>query len=122
MKKTKKVSKKKVIAKKKPLAKKKKAVKKKVVAKKSTKAKGGLKPIGKVTHFYTEIMVAIIKFNKKVPVGVELYFKGATTDFKDTAKSIQYDHKPIAVAPKGKQVGIKVKKRVREGDKVHFAK
>lgn len=77
------------------------------------------KPIGKVTHFYSEISVAIIKFNKKVPTGIALYFKGATTDFKDTAKSIQYDHKPIAAAPKGKQVGIKVKKRVREGDSVY---
>lgn len=80
------------------------------------------KHIGVVTHFYNEISVAIVKFNKKVPVGAVLYFKGATTDFTDTAKSIQYDHKPIAAAPKGKEVGIKVKKRVREGDKVHFAK
>ena len=79
------------------------------------------KPIGVVTHFYNEISVAIVKFNKKVPAGVALYFKGATTDFKDTAKSIQYDHKPIAAAPKGKEVGIKAKKRVREGDLVYVA-
>ena len=79
------------------------------------------KPIGEVTHFYNEIGVAIVKFKQSVPVGTLLYFKGATTDFKDIAKSIQYDHAPIAKAPKGKQVGIKVKRRVRPGDKVHFA-
>ena len=77
------------------------------------------KPIGVVTHFYTDISVAIIKFKKNVRTGVELYFKGATTDFKETPKSMQYDHKPIAVAPKGKQVGVKVKKRVREGDEAY---
>ena len=50
-----------------------------------------------------------MKFKKNVRVGTALYFKGATTDFTETPKSMQYDHKPIEVAPKGKQVGLKVK-------------
>lgn len=91
-------------------------------AKKTARKEKKPKHIGVVTHFYNEISVAIVKFNKKVPVGTVLYFRGATTDFKDKAGSMQYDHKPIAAAPKGKEVGIKVKKRVREGDLVHFAK
>ncbi|HEX4104442.1 MAG TPA: hypothetical protein VHZ04_03150 [Candidatus Paceibacterota bacterium] len=109
-------------AKKKIKAKKKKPAAQPKRGKKKAKAPKAPKHIGEVTHFYTEIGVAIVKFNKKVPVGAELHFLGATTDFKDTAKSMQYDHKPVAAAPKGKEVGIKVKKRVREGDKVHFAK
>lgn len=80
-----------------------------------------LKPIGTVLHFYTEIKVAIVKFKQNVKAGTELHFKGATTDFKEKIKSMQYDHKPIAKAPKGKQIGIKVKKRVREGDEVYLA-
>jgi len=107
--------------KKKPAAKKSPARKKAKTSKKAKKPKAP-KHIGEVAHFYNEIGVAIVKFNRKVPVGIELHFLGATTDFKDTAKSMQYDHKPIAAAPKGKEVGIKVKKRVRQGDKVHFAK
>jgi hypothetical protein len=79
-----------------------------------------IKPIGKVTHYYTEIKVAIVKFKQSVKVGVELQFKGATTDFKEKIKSMQYDHKPLKIAPKGKQIGIKVKKRVREGDEVYL--
>ena len=114
------------MVKKKKIAKKKTAKKnaKKKVAKKRAPARAvkAPKPIGAVTHYYHEIGVAIVKFNQNVPVGIELYFKGATTDFRDTVKSMQYDHKPIMKAPKGKQVGIKVKKRVREGDEVHFAK
>lgn len=103
---------------------KKKVVKKKLAAKKgkAKKAPKKKKPTGVVTHFYTEIGVAIVKFNQKVPVGVRLAFKGATTDFEDEVKSMQYDHKPVAHAPKGKQVGIKVKSRVREGDSVHIVK
>lgn len=93
---------------------------KKVIKKKKGAAKVKvIKPAGKVTHFYNDISVAIIKFNKKIPVGTELSFKGATTDFKEVVKSMQYDHAPIAVAPKGKEIGIKVKKRVRQGDEVY---
>lgn len=76
------------------------------------------KPIGVVTHFYNAIKVAIVKFKKPVKTGVKLQFKGATTDFSETVKSMQYDHKPVAIAPKSKLIGIKVGKRVREGDKV----
>ncbi len=98
------------------MPKKRKAVKKKAPVKKKS-----AKPIGKVTHYFTEISVAIVRFNKKIPVGAALHFRGATTDFKHVVKSMQYDHKPITAAPKGKQVGIKVKKRVRQGDFVHLA-
>jgi hypothetical protein len=100
---------------------KKKVARKKRAAPKVKKAPRAEKPIGKVTHFYNEILVAIVRFNKKVLVGTALHFKGATTDFVDTPKSMQYDHKPIASAAKGKQIGIKVKKRVREGDLVYKA-
>jgi hypothetical protein len=89
---------------------------------KAPKAKKAPKPIGAVTHFYGKIGVAIVKFNKAVPVGTELHYKGATTDFKEVAGSMQYDHKPIEEAPKGKEIGIKVKQHVREGDEVYEAK
>jgi U32 family peptidase len=80
------------------------------------------KPIGAITHFFGDIKVAIVKFKKPTKIGARLYFKGATTDFEDTIKSMQYDHKAIEVAPKGKEVGIKVKSKVREGDEVFEAK
>ncbi len=76
------------------------------------------KPIGVVTHFYTAINVAIVKFSKPIAVGARVKFKGATTDFEETIKSMQYEHQSIEEAPKGKQIGIKVEKRVREGDEV----
>jgi hypothetical protein len=116
-KKTKTKPKKKVIAKKK-VAKKKKTSLKKKVSKPSRKIKSA-KPIGSVTHFYNEISVAIVRFKEDVPAGTVLHFKGATTDFKQPAASMQFNHAPVAKAPKGKQIGIKVKKRVREGDAVH---
>lgn len=80
------------------------------------------KPIGKVTHYYGGIEVAIIKFNKPVKAGTEIKFKGATTDFSQKIKSMQYEHKDIAAAKKGQEVGIKVDDKVRESDEVFEVK
>lgn len=93
----------------------KKGIKKKTVAKKAVV----IKPIGTVTHFYGGIKVAIVKFSKPVRQGSAVGFRGATTDFVQKLESMQYDHKVVRLAPKGKQIGVKVKKRVREGDKVY---
>ncbi|MDP3947430.1 MAG: hypothetical protein Q8Q41_01910 [bacterium] len=91
---------------------KKKAVGAKVV-------KRGPKPIGTVTHYFGGLSVAIVKFKKAVRAGTRVRFEGATTAFSQTIKSMQYDHKPILVATKGKEVGIKVGDKVREGDYVY---
>ena len=80
------------------------------------------KPIGAVTHFYSGIKVGIFKFTKPIKVGTEVLIKGATTDSKEKISSMQFNHKEIKSAPKGKQVGIKLKKRVRVGDKVFETK
>jgi translation initiation factor IF-2 len=78
-----------------------------------------LQQVGYVDHWFGNIKVAGIKLNKKsIRVGDTLYFKGHTTDFKDKVKAIQIKHKDVKLAAKGKAIGIKVKKRVRENDKV----
>ena len=80
------------------------------------------KPVGEVTHFYGNLGVAIVKFNQDMSAGVNLEFQGATTDFSQNLESMQFDHKPVMQAPKGKEIGIKVKNKVREGDKVYLNK
>lgn len=78
------------------------------------------KPVGMVTHFYGKAMVAIVKFNQDVSKGSKVTFQGATTDFSQSVDSMEFDHKPIDPAPKGKEVGIKVKEKVRDGDEVYL--
>ncbi len=79
------------------------------------------KPIGAVTHFYGGLSVAIVKFSKAVARGQSVRFKGATTDFTQELSSMQFDHREIEKAAKGKEVGVKVKEKVREGDEVFEA-
>jgi hypothetical protein len=117
--KPKKVAKKKKVVVKKKVSLKKKTAKRPLKKKSAAKAQ---KPIGTVTHFYNQISVAIVRFKEPILVGTILHFKGATTDFKHPVTSMQFNHQPILKAPKGKLIGLKVKKRVREGDKVHRAK
>ncbi len=88
-----------------------------ITAKLSVKAE---KPIGRVTHFFNHINVVIVKFRVPVRIGADVRLKGATTDFPTVIKSMQYDHKPINVAKKGQEVGIKIKKKAREGDLVYL--
>jgi hypothetical protein len=98
------------------------AAKKTSSAPKVTKGLKAAKPIGRVTHYYTNIKVAIIKFFAPPKFGSKLRFQGATTDFAQPLLSAQYDHKPVSKIPKGKQVGVKVKSRVREDDSVYLEK
>ncbi len=78
------------------------------------------KPVGEVTHFYGKAGVAIVKFNKDISKGSKLTFQGATTDFSQEVMSMEFDHKSINLAPKGKEIGIKVKDKVRDGDQVYL--
>lgn len=79
------------------------------------------KEIGKITHFFSKIQVAIIELSASLKVGDKIKIKGHTTDFEETVDSIQIDHKPVEEAKKGDVVGIKVKEHVRETDVVYPA-
>lgn len=77
------------------------------------------KLIGEITHYFSKISVAVIKLKGALKEGDEIQVKGATTDFKQKAKSMQVEHKTIKSAKKGDSVGLKVKDKVRNGDSVY---
>lgn len=120
MKKTKKLSNKKKVSKKKVVVKSKKVAKRAAKAKveKSLRQTQG-KPIGVVTHFYGGIKVAVVKCKAPIKAGTAVTIRGATTDFSQTIESLQYNHASVKIAKKGQSIGMKVKKRVREGDEVY---
>lgn len=74
--------------------------------------------IGKVTHYFTDISVAIIELSGELEVGDEIQIVGKTTDFKQTVDSMEIEEEKVEEAGKGDSVGLKVKQRVREGDEV----
>lgn len=80
------------------------------------------KPIGEITHFFTDINVAVIKLSGTLKAGEKILIEGATTNFEQAANSMQIEHKEVKEAKKGDSIGLKVKERVREGDKVYRVK
>ncbi|MCX5667860.1 MAG: hypothetical protein NTY34_06085 [Candidatus Omnitrophica bacterium] len=112
---------------KRPKSKAKKVTKRKLSSKKA-KAKSkkpigleaSLEKIGQVTHYFPHVNAAAVKLLKSgLKVGDSIYIKGHTTDFKELVQSIQLDHAAIPFGEKGQEIGLLVKSRVRQGDKVY---
>ena len=77
------------------------------------------KQIGEVVHFFSNIKVAVIKLSAPLVVGDTIHIVGGEkTDFEQPVESMQMEHDKIEKAKKGQEVGLKVKKKVREGYKV----
>ncbi|RLG92830.1 MAG: translation elongation factor-like protein [Candidatus Hecatellales archaeon] len=75
--------------------------------------------IGRVTHYYPKIGVAVVELKSTLKVGDKILVKGATTNFEQVVESMQIEHKNVEKAEAGQSVGLKVKERVRENDKVY---
>lgn len=87
-------------------------------AKKEAK-KPAEKEIGKVTHYFDGISVAVVELAGALKKGDRIKVKGATTDFEQKVESMQIEHEPVGKAKKGDAVGMKVADRVRPNDKVY---
>ncbi|HJO89718.1 MAG: translation elongation factor-like protein [Candidatus Pacebacteria bacterium] len=77
------------------------------------------KLIGKVTHYYSKIGVAIIELSDSISVGDVLHFKDGTTDFEEKLSSIEVEHENVSSAKKGAVVGVKVSQKVRGSEQVY---
>ena len=75
--------------------------------------------VGKVTHYFTKIGVAVIELIGALKVGDKIRIKGATSDFKQKIASMQIEHEKIEKAEAGQSVGMKIKEHAREGDTVY---
>lgn len=101
----KKVSPKKTVDKKGPVKK---------VAKKVVKTSTKEKKIGRITHYFDKLGVAVIKLSGTVSVGDTIKIRGGKdTDFKQKISSMEIKGERIAEAKKGKEIGLKVKDKVR---------
>ena len=77
------------------------------------------KEVGEVFSYFTKIGVAAIKLSAALKKGDTIHIKGHTTDFKQKLSSMQIEKEVVTSAKKGADLGIKVKDRVRPGDKIY---
>jgi len=76
--------------------------------------------VGVVINFYAKLSVAAIKVTGgSIRKGDLLKYKGHTTDFTQEVTSMEIENHPVEEAKTGDLVGLKVKERVREKDKIY---
>lgn len=75
--------------------------------------------IGRVTHYYNRIGVAVLELSDELKVGDVVHILGHTTDFTQQVQSMEIEHQKVQSVGPGDDVALKVVKRVREGDAVY---
>lgn len=75
--------------------------------------------VGRVTHFFSKISVAVVELIAPLAVGDRITIKGPSTDFEQVVESMQIEHKNVQRAEAGQSVGLKVVQRARENDVVY---
>ena len=74
--------------------------------------------VGKVTHYFDRISVAVLELTGKVKVGDTLRFHGHSTDFVQEVTSLQIEHQNVNEGAPGQDVALKVSQKVHPNDAV----
>ncbi len=75
--------------------------------------------VGVIVKFFAKPSVAAIEVTSgTIRKGDTLMYKGHTTDFTEEVMSMEIDNQPVDEAKVGDMIGVKVKERVREKDRV----
>jgi putative protease len=77
------------------------------------------KLIGKITHYFGKIGVAVIELSDTLKVGDTIRIVGGATDFTQAVDSMEVEHQKVQEAKKGESVGLKVNEKVREDYQVY---
>ena len=76
--------------------------------------------VGKITHYYDKIKVAIVDLTGDLMVGDKIKFTKDGEDlFEQEVKSIQIEHKKVDNAKSGDVVGLEVNEEAKEGTEVY---
>ena len=75
--------------------------------------------VGRITHFFSKISVAVIELTTPLAVGDRILVKGPSTDFEQVVESMQIEHENIPRAEAGQSIGLKLAEHAKERDVVY---
>ncbi|MGB9706623.1 MAG: U32 family peptidase C-terminal domain-containing protein [Microgenomates group bacterium] len=75
--------------------------------------------VGKITHYYDKIEVAVVEVLAPLKVGDQIKISGHGKEFTQQVTSMQIEHQQIQEAQKGQAIGMKVDQPVKEGDEIY---
>ena len=74
--------------------------------------------IGKVTHYYTRISVAVLSLTDELMIGDTIHILGRITDHIQRVGSMEIDHVQVQSVSPGSEVALLVDDYVRQGDSI----
>ena len=77
------------------------------------------KLIGKITHYYNNIGVAVVQLKSALKVGDKVLIEGPNDSFEQQIKSMQIDKKSIKEAKSKQEIGLKVDQEVKGSFKIY---
>lgn len=76
--------------------------------------------VGRVTHYYDKIGVAVVELDDTLAVGDKIKFsRGGEDLFEQEVSSMQIEHEKVQEAKGGQTIGLKVEQQVRDGADVY---
>lgn len=75
--------------------------------------------IGKVTHYYSHLGVAVLELDQPLQLGDTVLFLGHTSELVQEVTSLEINHHKVQTAVPGQEIAIKVIDQVRAGDLVY---
>ena len=75
--------------------------------------------VGKVTHYFDRIGVAVLDLTAELKVGDHILILGRNTEIAQPVSSMEIDHQKIKSAGPGMDVALLVADPVHVGDKVY---
>jgi hypothetical protein len=75
--------------------------------------------IGRITHYYNHLNVAILKLTDNLKLGDKIHILGHVTDITERVASMQVNHHTVVWVKPGDDVAIAVNEPVREHDIVY---
>jgi putative protease len=75
--------------------------------------------IGRVTHYFAHVGVAVIELTGVLKVGDTIKIVGGETEFTQPVDSMEVEHQKIQQAKKGDSIGLKINQKVKDSYKVY---
>lgn len=70
--------------------------------------------VGKMTHYYDKIGVAVVDVSGDLSVGDTIKITGPDVEFTQQVASMQIEHQGVPKTTKGQTIGLKVDQPVKE--------
>lgn len=75
--------------------------------------------VGKITHYYDKVGVAVVELTGDLAVGDTIKISGHGREFTQEVGSMQIEHESVQTAKKGQTIGLKIDEKTKENDEVY---